>query len=191
MITWKDWLAWFSQRTSFNICAIVLMSALMLFPVFSRVMMISHTKRAVKNIADQQVQMAGFVHDHFPSYGIAMNDIGALSFYNEDMKIFDMEGLGTAEVIRQKKQFDSSFLVKYVAEHDIKIGIFYPHLYQNKIPSSWQQAGTWELTDNFVTGGSVVGFYAIDPAEKPKLIEALKQHASRLPSNVISKINGE
>ena len=102
-----------------------------------------------------------------------------------------MEGLGTAEVIRQKKQFDSSFLIKYAAEHNIKIGIFYPHLYKNKIPSSWQQAGTWELTDNFVTGGSVVGFYAIDPLEKPKLIQALKQHASRLPSNVISKINAE
>jgi hypothetical protein len=191
MITWKDWFEWISQRTFFNKRVIVLISALMLFPVLSRVMMISHTKRAVKNIADQQVQMAKFVHDHFPAYGIAMNDIGALGFYNEDIRIFDMEGLGTAEVIRQKKQFDSSFLIKYVAEHDIKIGIFYPHLYKNKIPSSWQQAGTWELTDNFVTGGSVVGFYAIDPAEKAKLIQALKQHAARLPANVISKINAE
>ena len=153
--------------------------------------MISHTKRAVKNIADQQVQMAKFVHEHFPDYGIAMNDIGALSFYNENMRIFDMEGLGTAEVIRRKKNLDSSFLVKYVTEHDIKIGIFYPHLYKNKIPSSWLQAGTWELTDNFVTGGSVVAFYAIDPMEKPKLIQALQKHASLLPSNVISKINAE
>ena len=153
--------------------------------------MISHTKRATKNIADQQVQMAKFVSNHFPTYGIAMNDIGAMTFYNDSMRIFDMEGLGTAEVIRQKKQFDSSFLANYVEEHDIKIGIFYPHLYKGKIPASWQQAGTWELKDNFVTGGSVVGFYAIDPAELPKLRIALQQHAPLLPSNVIPMINPE
>lgn len=151
--------------------------------------MISHTKRATKNIADQQVNMARFVNQYFPSHGIAMNDIGALSFFNDQMRLFDMEGLGTAEVIRKKKQFDSSFLKSYVEQNDIKIGIFYPHLYQGKIPSSWHQAGTWELTDNFVTGGSIVGFYAIDPAERTRLTEALKQYGLKLPANVIQRIH--
>ncbi len=184
VITWEDFQQFFRWRWSTGNLALLALIAIVFFPVLSRVQMISHTKRAAKNIAEQQVQMAKFVNQHFPSFGIAMNDIGALSFYNDDMRIFDLEGLGTLEVIRQKKQFDSNFLSRYVAEHDIKIGIFYPHLYQGKIPASWQQVGTWELADNFVTAGSVVGFYAIAPQTKQKLYEDLKRYEPSLPASV-------
>jgi hypothetical protein len=187
IITWDHWRSMFTA-SNINRWVFVLLSAVMLFPVLSRFQMISHTRRAAKNIADQQVEMAAFVNKNFPSEGIAMNDIGALCFFNNDIRIFDMEGLGTLEVIRKKKQLDSIFLQQYVAEHDIRIGIFYPHLYEGKIPSSWQLIGTWELLDNFVTAGSTVGFYVIDPRLKEKMKDALRDHETSLPSNVVQRI---
>jgi hypothetical protein len=188
--TWDHWKALFPAYPV-NRFVFVILGVVMLFPIISRFQMISHTRRAAKNIADQQVQMADFVNRHFPSEGIAMNDIGALTFFNNDIRIFDMEGLGTLEVIRQKKNLDSNFLRKYVADHKIGIGIFYPHLYHGKIPAEWEQVGTWELLDNFVTAGSTVGFYVIDPSLKEQLVQGLKLHEPLLPSNVIQKINDQ
>ena len=162
---------------------------ILLFPVLIRVQVLSFTNRAMKNIADQQVQIASFLQSNFPASGVAINDIGAISFFNPDLRIFDMEGLGTLEVIRVKKNLDSNFLHKYVWDHNIQIGVFYPHLYAGKIPSGWKQVATWELTDNVVTGGSIIGFYSIDPSTRQKMLDGLKAHASRLPPNVIQRLN--
>jgi 4-amino-4-deoxy-L-arabinose transferase-like glycosyltransferase len=186
-ITWNDWKIIFQQRSFVSRIIIFVFSAVLLFPILTRIQIPSFTNRAIKNINDQQLQMAKFVQQGFPLSGIAMNDIGATTFFNDDVKLFDLEGLGTLEILKIKKQFDSTFLKNYVAKHNIEIGIFYTHLYKGKIPASWEQVGTWEIQDRFVSAGSEVGFYAINPAVKEKLIEALQQYASSLPKSVVQK----
>jgi hypothetical protein len=187
-ISWPQWRTFLSQRNRFSNALVAVMALILFFPMLVRVQVLSFTNRAMANIGDQQVRIAGFVHQNFPDAGIAINDIGAISFFNDSIHVFDMEGLGTKEVIPVRKHMDSSFLSNYVKTHKINIGIFYPHLYQGMIPSGWQQVGTWELTDNFVTGGSLVGFYAIDSSCREKLLESLKAYGQNLPPNVIQRV---
>ncbi|MBC8032733.1 MAG: hypothetical protein H7Y03_01205, partial [Chitinophagaceae bacterium] len=127
---------------------------------------------------------AGFIHDFFPSSGIAINDIGAIVFFNDNVHILDMEGLATNDVLRIKKNLHPAYLRKYVENNKIEIGIFYPHLYVGKIPPEWELVGTWTLTDNYIAGGSVVGFYVINPALKSRLIQSLQSYKNYLPGNV-------
>lgn len=183
-VTYEDWKNWFMRSSWFYRLVTMILAFVVLLPVLIRVQIPSFANRAMKNIHDQHLQMAAFVHENFPSSGIAMNDIGTTTFFNDDMRLFDMEGLGTLEVLKIKKQIDSSFLKDYVSKHDIEIGIFYPHLYQGKIPAGWEMVGSWEISEKFVAAGSLVGFYAIDPATKEKLIKALRAYEARLPKDV-------
>lgn len=187
IITWKDWKSLFNDRNTLSKLVVAVFSFFLLIPLIMRIQIPAFTNRAMKNIHDQHLQMAGFVHDHFPGAGIAMNDIGTTTFFNNDMRLFDMEGLGTLEILKMKKQFDSSFLSQYVSRHRIDIGIFYPHLYKGKIPSTWEQVGSWEIKDRFVAAGSEVGFFAINPASREKLVKALQLYASKLPKDVKQK----
>jgi hypothetical protein len=186
-ITWQDWKTVLAPNTFLSRAVIFVLSAVILFPVLSRFQVPVFTNRAMKNIHDQQLQMARFVQQNFPTSGVAMNDIGTTSFYNNDMHLFDMEGLGTLDVLRIKKQFDSAWLKEYVSKHNIEIGIFYPHLYKGKIPASWSQVGSWEIKDRFVSAGSEVGFYSIKPTDSTKLRDALRKYAALLPADVVQK----
>ena len=186
-ITWQDWKTILTPNAVLSKAVIFVLSAVLLFPILSRIQVPVFANRAMKNIHDQQLQMAKFVQLNFPSSGIAMNDIGTTTFYNNDMHLFDMEGLGTLDVLKIKKQFDSNWLKEYVSTHKIDIGIFYPHLYQGKIPVSWLKVGSWEIKDRFVSAGSEVGFYAIDPAATNTLKDALKNYAAMLPKDVAQK----
>ncbi len=186
-ITYEEWKNWFMRSSSFYKLITMVLAVVVLLPVLIRVQIPSFANRAMKNIHDQHLQMAAFVHENFPSSGIAMNDIGTTTFFNDDMRLFDMEGLGTLEILKVKKQFDSSFLKEYVSRHNIEIGIFYPHLYQGKIPADWEMVGSWEISEKFVAAGSLVGFYAIAPGTKEKLIKALRDYADKLPKDVHQK----
>ncbi len=49
---------------------------------------------AMRNVYEQQYQMARFVRDHCPPAGVAVNDIGAVSWLS-DCPVLDIVGLGT------------------------------------------------------------------------------------------------
>ena len=187
VITWQDWKQMLVARSTLTKAVVLLFGFVLCLPLLIRIQIPSFSNRASKNIHDQHLQMAAFVQQHFPDAGIAMNDIGTTSFLNENMKLFDMEGLGTLEVLKIKKQLDSAFLVNYTRQHGISIGIFYPHLYQGKIPSTWEQVGSWTIPDRFVAAGSEVGFYVIDPSARARMIRGLQQFASQLPAGVVQK----
>jgi len=185
--SWNEWKLFLAEGNLLRRLVLGLFSLMFLLPILTRVQIPSFTNRATRDIHDQQLQMARFVQSAFPQSGIAMNDIGTTCFYNNDIRLFDMEGLGTIEILKMKKNFDSSFLTNYVNTHQIDIGIFYPHLYKGKIPSGWEQVGSWEIPERFVAAGNEVGFFVINPAVRERMIEALKNYRTKLPATVRQK----
>jgi len=185
--SWNEWRVFFTEGNLLRKLVLGLFSLVFLLPILTRVQIPSFTNRAARDIHDQQLQMARFVQSAFPQAGIAMNDIGTTCFYNDDIRLFDMEGLGTIEILKVKKNFDSSFLSNYVRTHGIDIGIFYPHLYKGKIPSNWEQVGSWEIPERFVAAGNEVGFFVINPAVRERMVKALKDYRPKLPPAVKQK----
>jgi|ADGO01.1.fsa_nt_gi hypothetical protein len=123
-ISWNSWKMYFRERNLLPQAVIAVFAAAMLLPILTRVQIPVFVGRAMKNIHDQHLQMSSFVNRYFPDAGIAMNDIGTTTFFNDNIRLFDMEGLGTLEVLKIKKQLDTTFLRNYVKEHNIGIGIF-------------------------------------------------------------------
>lgn len=184
-VGWQELRLPLLNRGSFARGILVISALILLLPILSRIQIPDFSNRASKNIHDQQLQMARFVQAHFPNAGVAMNDIGTTTFTNDNIRLFDMEGLATIEILKMKKQFDSTFLENYVREHHIDIGIFYPQLYSGKIPAGWERVGTWEIKDRFVSAGSLVGFYVINPAVRDSMINGLRNYSGQLPKDVV------
>lgn len=161
-------------------CAVPLVqraaSSLLLFP------------RACKNIYDQQYQMARFFREFYNGKGIAVNDIGAISFFSK-VRLFDIYGLVDIDVLRAKRAnaYDHAVVRRGLAAHDVRAIAVYDNWagdYGGQLPE-WVPVGRWTLPDNIICGGSAVSFYAPDASFVPELTSALQAFAPRLPADVL------
>jgi hypothetical protein len=59
---------------------------------------------ATTNIYEQQVQMARFLADYYPDEPVAINDIGAISYYT-DARVIDLVGLAKGVQIASKTRY--------------------------------------------------------------------------------------
>ncbi len=139
--------------------------------------------RAMRNIHEQQVQMGRFLREHYTGAVVAVNDIGAVN-YLADVRCLDLMGLASRDVAAQLRAgtYGARALDELIRRHGVKVAIVYDNWI--RIPESWQRVGRWRIQDDVVTGGDTVSFYAIDPAEAPRLSEALRRFAPRLPKTV-------
>jgi hypothetical protein len=181
----------FKSMSFYGRLGIVFFSILLYLPVLFRFGATFKNNISMSNIRNQQVYMALFLKKYFPTTTVALNDIGAVAFYNDNVRIFDLVGLANNDVIRYHSgSGDSAFLKKYIANDHVKMAIVYPDwigwLGYTK-PSAWKMIGSWYLKDNYIAGNSRVSFYSIDPAVKDTLTKALESYSSVLPSNVIQE----
>jgi hypothetical protein len=176
-----------ANQSPWNISVFSVCCLFICFGIFSRFSIVYFTNRAIKNIHDQQWQMGTFVAKYFPESTLAIGDIGAVSYLNPRVKIMDLEGLASNEILLNKNKIDSNFLKAYSAKSKASFGLFYTHLYQGKIPGSWELLGTWMLPDNFVGAGAEVGIFAIDKSSRDTLLHALRLYDPNLPKSVIRK----
>ena len=123
---------------------------------------------ASKNIYEQQYQMAQFVRLFYPNDTIACNDIGAISFYNDRIRILDLAGLASIEVIRLSRNdhLNRASFKKLVENSGAPIAIIYERWFSTLIPSEWIKVAEWEISHNVTAGDSKVSFYAIRLDEK-------------------------
>lgn len=147
---------------------------------------------AAVNIFEQQYQIADFLHRHYPSGRVALNDIGAVSFYST-AQIFDIFGLASPEVAAAKmaNAFDSSRLSALSTEAGSQIAIAYEHWdFENPggLPPEWQKIGSWTMPNNVVCGSDTVYFFAIDRAQARRLRMALADFRKQLPGEVVQTI---
>jgi hypothetical protein len=140
---------------------------------------------AVRNIYEQQYQMARFLREFYEGADVVANDIGAIN-YLADIHNLDSYGLGSLDVLQAKLEgrYDSAELSRLAAGSQIAIvyeGWLYP---LGGAPSNWTLVGQWTIENLSIVSEDTVSFYAIDPAERQALMRNLRAFAGQLPATV-------
>ena len=145
------------------------------------------TPMAVRNIYEQQYQMAQFVKSNFEGSSIALNDIGAVNYY-ADVRSVDLWGLAnkSAAQMRLDGKTSPAAIQDIVKKEGVEIAIVYRSWFEpaGGLPAEWQLLERWRVRDVVVLGGDVVDFYAVEPGQAARLKQALDAYTDSLPDRV-------
>jgi|GEM_PF-3537262 len=121
---------------------------------------LSTTHIASKNIYDQQIQMAMLVKTLPTNANIAVNDIGAVSYYNEN-SFLDLYGIASPEVFSLKKsnKYNSKNIDSLLLVKNIDFLLIYTSWFNDTIFSDFKQIGSIHLTNNVVCGDTTVAIF--------------------------------
>ncbi len=143
------------------------------------------------DIFEQQYQMGRFFAGLPDHEAVAVNDLGAVSFFG-DRPIVDLWGLGSIEVARAKREgaYDTAAIAAVLARHDVKYICVYPNWFLGDLalPPHLIRVGTWRTPLDTSGGGHTVMFLAPDDASAWRLAYALHDFAPRLPWTVYCRI---
>jgi hypothetical protein len=144
--------------------------------------------QASANIYQQQYQMGEFVREFYSDQPVAANDIGTISYLGKARTI-DLVGLAHMDCARQRraKRFDLDYTGRITRAEHVKIAMVYDSWFGTTggIPHEWSKVGEWKIRNNLVCGGDVVSIYAVDPTEKEKLADHLREFSHRMPKDVV------
>lgn len=140
---------------------------------------------ATRDIYWQHYQMGQFLAAHYPESTVAANDIGMMN-YLTDIRNIDLVGLATTEAAaaRLENRFDRAFVEEITQATNTEIALLYDDWFPDQIPLDWQKVGEWRVSTAFIAGGTVISFYAVDPAQVQPLRQNLQAYASSLPPGV-------
>jgi hypothetical protein len=144
---------------------------------------------AVANIYQQQYQMGLFLRDFYQGAGVVANDIGAIN-YLADIHNLDSYGLGSLAVLQAKQagRYDSTELGRLAAGADAHIAVVYEGwLPPGGAPRGWTLVGQWTIENLSVVADDTISFYAIDPAERQRLMRNLQAFSAQLPATVMQE----
>jgi hypothetical protein len=168
--------------------AAVLLALIALAPFsFRAVHSIVQVPGAARNIREQQVQVAGFLRQHFAGTSVAVNDIGAIAYY-ADVRVLDLWGLATMEAARHKldRTYTTAVIDGLAYSREVEIAVVYDGWFDayGGFPPAWERVGQWTIGDNIVCGRDTVAFYAAVPGARDRLLQALRAYAPLLPQSV-------
>lgn len=171
--------------------AVLTLTLLLLLPIAYRGgNALSAYPLAVRNIHEQQVQMARFVSRFYNGQTIVANDIGAISFY-ADISLIDVVGLANRQTGRwwQEGAWSPEKVDQLAREERASLAILYPEwfdLYPK--PDDWVEVGRWQIADNIVCTSDTVSFYALSPEQADQIAQKLRVFSSELPPTVMWKV---
>ncbi|MBI5231290.1 MAG: hypothetical protein HY876_03895 [Coriobacteriales bacterium] len=140
---------------------------------------------AMHDIFEQHVQVARFLQGN-PQYdSVVVNDIGAVSFYNDDIRVLDVWSLG--ERHPNLAETEAGQLVPAAIERKArikgsKLAIVHGRIVD--VPNDWVRVASWTLPEVHVAADSEVDFYAVPPSSPEAVRDALRRYAERLPADV-------
>ena len=143
------------------------------------------TPMACANIHDQQVQTARFLARYFPHDRVAVNDIGAVAYYGDEV-IVDLEGLASLPVARAKSfRIDKPLDERQLASFAIgaPVAVIYEEWFPH-IPTAWVPLGRLRIDSNRVCASATVTIFATSGAEVPRVLDALRAFEPSLPAEV-------
>ena len=156
------------------------------FPFFLRAASgLQKTVQASVNIYEQQYQMTKFVGRYYDHSTVALNDIGAVSYFT-NARVVDLWGLADIEVTRSKKgrYWTPEFIDSFSRKNATELAIIYDVWFSDSLTSKWQKVATWQISNNVICGDDVVSFYAIDSASRSRLSQNLREFEPQLPRTV-------
>ncbi len=140
------------------------------------------TPGAMRNVYQQQYQMALFFRDAYPIDTIALNDIGAVSWVAPS-PIVDVMGLASSQIadLKRHRRFNRETLAAVMLRNNVKAIAMYEKVFAPVIPRSWQLVAEWRIPQNVGVSEDTVGFYAPTAADATRLRQALDTFRPRLP----------
>jgi len=150
------------------------------------------TSDASRKIFEQQYQMGQFVRQFYHGQSVAVNDIGAVSYFGEP-RLIDLWGIGSIDVAKERGRgyLSQSQIADLTLARNTKIAILYADAFKDGIfateglPSQWKAVGTWKDSDTTFDSETTVTFFAVDPSEESRLTDALRHFAPQLPPSVL------
>ncbi len=156
--------------------------------------MLKNQPVASKNIYDQQIQLADFLHKYYRNAKVVANDIGAITYFN-NIHLLDTYGLGSIEVAKLRKEDHGKFtdnkkLQTYVYNtaklEDFEVALVFDEWV--KMPDYFTKVGTLTIQNNYMSGGTTVSFYSIKKENTDKLRNQLVEFSRETPKDVIINI---
>lgn len=141
----------------------------------------------------QQMQMARFLHQNYPQGVVAANDIGAITWFNPDLRCYDLVGLANTGIFyaRRKGAYTTAFLEQDTAARHVQIAILYDQWFPHPgdvggppLPPEWRRIERWEIPDHELLGNNIVSFYAVAPSQAQPLRQDLAKFDPTLPKEV-------
>ena len=142
------------------------------------------TPTASKNIFDQQLQMARIAAGFSPTARVALHDIGAVTWFNPDVRIVDIWGLASMKAARAARQgpISEAAVRELVTENGSEIAMVYEAWYPRRIPREWIRVARLTISDNVVAGHPTVSFYGTTLENASRLRSAIV--AAGVPNDV-------
>jgi hypothetical protein len=144
------------------------------------------------HIYRQQRQMAAFIGRYYDSESVALNDIGAVSYYT-NARIYDLAGLGSLEAAtaRRRGPFAADAINAWLDREHVAVAVVYDFWYQGgqEFYKDWQRVGTWVTDDQDEPGEGSVTFYARDVDAARRLRTNLQDFTAVLPARVAASID--
>lgn len=165
-----------------RLSVVVLASVALLMPLFHRATVVGLTPTATSNIYQQQYRMARFLGAYYDGQSVALNDIGAVTYYT-DVRLFDTFGLGSLEsaTLRLQGRTSAHGTEALARQADVRVAIVYDEwlMRDGGVPASWQKAGEWSVSNPVAVDKPTVVFYAVEPTELAPLRQRLGAFAQR------------
>lgn len=165
------------------------LSFFLFFPVIIRsITALDKADQGCINIYDQQYQMAKFTKQFYNQSNIALNDIGAISYYTNAI-VVDLWGLANIEVTKSKKQhyWTPDFLDSLCKTKKVELAIVYDSWFSDSLTKRWNKAATWQIQNNVICGDDTISFYSLNGLSKDSLQQQLKTYETQLPPSVLVK----
>ncbi len=164
---------------------------LFLFPLFGKHIIHSPYQSILgsKNIYEQPIQMAIFLHQQCDSCNIAANDIGAITYFT-NIHLLDLYGLGSYEVIEHKKNGTYTNDVKnnLLADKNISLVIVYDAWFKDITLDNYTKIAKWKIVHNVICGGDTVSFYSINDRIYENTVKVKEYSKNKLPKDVIVEL---
>jgi hypothetical protein len=141
---------------------------------------------AATHIYREQYQIAHFVKAMYPpGVRIALNDLGALSYYPDSPHILDLWGLGSYEVanIRRGKADPVNGFARLLEDFRPDLIVIYPDWFGDMLPPTLCPVAAWSNPAHYWNAGAV-SFFTTTPARAESLKDKLRQYEPRLPASV-------
>ena len=123
---------------------------------------------------------AKFLARHYPAATVAINDLGAVTFFTE-ARILDIFGLGDIEPLRIKRKsggYTKADVLSWTARYRPEIGIFQLAWawVQPRIPDEWIKTAELAMPRSSKSGFIRIGFYAMDARSARRLARHVKSY---------------
>jgi hypothetical protein len=137
------------------------------------------------NIFDQQYQMGAFFHKYYNNEGIALNDIGAVSYLTEGRKL-DLIGLSSNEIAKARLSgnYTPQVVARAVNKDAVKVAVLFDFWFPPQFYAGWIPVGTWTIKNNIICLGPTVTFFAVDTSQRQDLKDNLQKYERLLPKGV-------